>query len=63
MPSFDVIYLVGTTGSTIAKVGTMDCDGPTKRVLSTVWFDYFDNNLVNSNHKFRTFYHDMICKD
>lgn len=63
MPSSDVIYVVGNVGSTIVEVGTMDCGGPTKRVLSTTWFDYFDNNSINSNHKFRTFYHNMICKD
>jgi len=63
MPSFDMIYVVGNVGSTIVEVGTMDYGGPTERVLSTTWFDYFDNNLVNSNHKFRTFSHDMICKD
>jgi hypothetical protein len=62
MPSFDMIYVVGNAGSTIIEVGTMDCGGPTKRVLSIAWFDYLDNNSINSNHKFRTFYHDMICK-
>jgi hypothetical protein len=63
MPSFDVIYVVGNAGSTIVKLGTMDCGGRTKHVLSTTWFDYFDNNPINSNHKFKTFYHDIICKD
>jgi hypothetical protein len=38
MPSFDVIYVVGNAGSTIVKVGIMDCGGPTKRVLSTILF-------------------------
>jgi len=63
MPSFDVIYVVGNVESVIIEVGTMDFGGPTKCVLSTTWFDYFDNISINSNHKFKTFYHDMICND
>jgi hypothetical protein len=63
MPSFDVIHVVGNARSTIVKVGIRDYGGPTKHVLLIVWFDYFDNILINSNHKFKTFYHDIICKD
>jgi len=63
MPIFHMIYVVGNVGSTIVEVGTMDYGGPTKHVLSTAWFDYFDNISVNSKHNFRTFYHDIICKD
>jgi hypothetical protein len=53
MPSFDVIYVVGNVGSTIVEVGTMDCGGVIKCVLSTAWFDYFDNISINSYHKLR----------
>ncbi len=63
MPIFHMIYVVGNAGSTIVKVGTMDYGGPTKHVLSIAWFDYFDNISINSKHNFRTFYHDIICKD
>jgi len=63
MPSFDVIYVVGNAELVIVEVGIMDFGGLTKCVLSTAWFDYFDNISINSNHKFKTFYHDMICND
>jgi hypothetical protein len=62
MPNFDVTYVVGNVRSIISKMGTMDCGGPVKRVLSTSWFDYFDNLSVHLMHNFGTSWFDMTCK-
>jgi hypothetical protein len=61
MPSFNVTYVVGDVRSTISKMGTMDCGGPTKHVLSTCWFDYFDNLSIQSMHNFGASWFDMTC--
>ncbi len=54
MPNFDVTYVVGNVRSTISKMGTTDCGGPLKHVLSTSWFDYFDNLSIHLMHNFGT---------
>jgi hypothetical protein len=63
MRSFDVTYVVGDVGSTISEMGTMDCGGPTKHVLSTSWFDYFNNLSIHSMHNFGASLFDMRHKN
>lgn len=42
MPPFTVDYTVGSDDFDWNEAGTLDCGGPTKRMLSSAWFQYWD---------------------
>ena len=48
MLPFYVEYVIGEEGFDLNESGTCDCGGPTKRMLSTAWFQYWDNAGVSS---------------
>ena len=49
MSPFNVDYSVGDDeGFNFHEGGTIDCGGPTKRMLSSAWFQYWDNVDVSS---------------
>ena len=48
MLPFYVEYTIGDEGFDLNESGTCDCGGPTKRMLSSVWFLYWDNVGVSS---------------
>ena len=43
MQPFYVEYTIGDVGFDVIESGTIDCGGPTKRLLSNAWFQYWDN--------------------
>lgn len=48
MHPFFVQYTIGAAGYDVNESGTVDCGGPTKRLLSNAWFQYWDNMGVSS---------------
>lgn len=48
MLPFYVQYSVGDEEFDLDETGTIDCGGPTKRLLSSAWFQYWDNMGVSS---------------
>jgi hypothetical protein len=48
MNPFYVDYTIGDEEFELAEGGTCDCGGPTKRMLSSAWFQYWDNVDVSS---------------
>lgn len=48
MLPYTVDYTIGDEEFDLDEFGTGDCGGPTKRVLSTAWFQYWDNMSVSS---------------
>lgn len=47
MHPFHVEYTIGEIGFDVRESGTIDGGGPTKRLLSTAWFQYWDNMGVS----------------
>ena len=43
MQPFYVEYTIGDEGFDLNESGTVDCGGPTKRMLSSAWFQYWDH--------------------
>lgn len=48
MLPFYVEYTIGDDNFDVNESGTCDCGGPTKRMLSSAWFQYWDNVGVSS---------------
>lgn len=48
MLPFYVEYNIGDEGFDLNESGTVDCGGPTKRMLSSAWFQYWDTVGVSS---------------
>lgn len=55
MLPFYVEYTIGDEGFDVNESGTVDCGGPTKRMLSSAWFQYWDNVGVSSTWQLLAF--------